>query len=133
LHRPARLSYRPDPMPRLPRGQVAGHAYHVLNRGNGEAIAFHKDSDYAAFCELLATTKTKYPVKVFCVYLMPNHFQGRENGSRNRFLSVGFKSLGIEADFAHDSQNRFFFLQSQDRCWNCFSSHRLGSGPTGRR
>lgn len=23
-------------MPRIPRGQVAGHAYHVLNRGNGD-------------------------------------------------------------------------------------------------
>ena len=24
-------------MPRLPRGQVAGHVYHVLNRGSGGA------------------------------------------------------------------------------------------------
>jgi hypothetical protein len=28
-------------MPRIPRGQVAGHAYHVLNRGNGGTTVFH--------------------------------------------------------------------------------------------
>lgn len=36
-------------MPRIPRGQVAGHAYHVLNRGNGGAVVFHKDGDSYAF------------------------------------------------------------------------------------
>jgi hypothetical protein len=36
-------------MPRIPRGQVAGHAYHVLNRGNGGATVFHKNGDYTAF------------------------------------------------------------------------------------
>ena len=35
---------------------------------------------------------------------------------------VGFKSLGIKADFARDSQNRCFFLQSQDSGWNRFPS-----------
>jgi hypothetical protein len=61
-------------MPRIPRGQVGGHAYHVLNRGNGGATVFHKDGDYAAFIDLLATAKAKFPVKVFSVCLMPNHF-----------------------------------------------------------
>ena len=28
-------------MPRIPRGQLAGDAYHVLNRGNGVAVIFH--------------------------------------------------------------------------------------------
>jgi putative transposase len=53
---------------------MAGHAYHVLNRGNGGAVVFHKDSDYAAFCELLATAKSKVPVQVLGFCLMPNHF-----------------------------------------------------------
>ena len=61
-------------MPRIPRGQVAGHAYHVLNRGNGGAVVFHKDGDYAAFLELLATARAKLPVKVFGFCLMPTHF-----------------------------------------------------------
>ncbi len=61
-------------MPRIPRGQVGGHVYHVLNRGNGGATVFHKDGDYAAFFELLATAKAKFPVNVFSACLMPNHF-----------------------------------------------------------
>jgi REP-associated tyrosine transposase len=61
-------------MPRIPRGQRAGHAYHVLNRGNGGAAVFHKDGDYLAFLDLLATAKSKYPVKVFGFCVMPNHF-----------------------------------------------------------
>ena len=61
-------------MPRIPRGQVAGHAYHVLNRGNGGTTVFHKDGDYMAFLDLLATAKSRFAVKVFGVCLMPNHF-----------------------------------------------------------
>jgi len=61
-------------MPRIPRGQVAGHAYHLLNRGNGGATVFYKDGDYTAFLELLGTAKSKFSVKVLGVCLMPNHF-----------------------------------------------------------
>ncbi|MDH5253901.1 MAG: transposase [Nitrospira sp.] len=61
-------------MPRIPRGQAAGHAYHVLNRGNGGATVFHKDADYAAFLELLSTAKARHPLKIFGFCLMPTHF-----------------------------------------------------------
>ena len=61
-------------MPRIPRGQIAGHVYHVLNRGNGGATVFHKDGDYRAFLHLLADAKARYPVKLFGFCLMPNHF-----------------------------------------------------------
>ena len=70
----SRLAYRAPPMPRIPRGQVAGHAYHVLNRGNGGAVVFHMDGDYTACLDLLATAKAKYPVKLIGFSLMPNHF-----------------------------------------------------------
>jgi putative transposase len=53
---------------------MTGHAYHILNRGNGGVPVFHKDGDYAAFLGLLATAKRKFSVKVFGVCLMPNHF-----------------------------------------------------------
>lgn len=33
-------------MPRIPRGQLAGHAYHVLDRGNDEAVIYHMDTAY---------------------------------------------------------------------------------------
>ena len=61
-------------MPRIPRGQLAGHAYHVLNRGNGGAVVFRKESDYAAFLELLRAAKARHPVQIFGFCLMPNHF-----------------------------------------------------------
>jgi putative transposase len=61
-------------MPRIPRGQVSGHALHVLNRGNGGAVVFRADGDYRSFLDLLALAKARYPVKVFGFCLMPNHF-----------------------------------------------------------
>ena len=63
-------------MPRIPRGHCAGHAYHVLNRGNGGATVFHHEGDYAAFLDLLllAAATAKHPVNVLGVCLMPNHF-----------------------------------------------------------
>ena len=33
---------------------------HVLNRGNGDAVVFHKDADYTAFLALLQIAKSKY-------------------------------------------------------------------------
>ncbi len=70
----SRYPFGYQPMPRIPRGQVGGHAYHVLNRGNGGVTIFHKDGDYAAFLDLLAIAKWKFSVKKFGVCLMPNHF-----------------------------------------------------------
>jgi putative transposase len=61
-------------MPRIPRGEIAGHAYHVLNRGNGGATIFHHDGDYRAFVNVLATACRMYPVQVLGFCVMPNHF-----------------------------------------------------------
>ena len=33
-------------VPRIPRGQQGGYAYHVINRGNGRTTVFHKPQDY---------------------------------------------------------------------------------------
>ena len=61
-------------MPRIPRGQQSGYAYHVINRGNGRTTVFHKAQDYEAFLSLLVEAKNHQTVKVFCFCLMPNHF-----------------------------------------------------------
>lgn len=61
-------------MPRIPRGQQAGYAYHVINRGNGRATVFHNGQDYEAFLSILALAKARHPVKIFAFSLMPNHF-----------------------------------------------------------
>ncbi|MBM4276282.1 MAG: transposase [Deltaproteobacteria bacterium] len=61
-------------MPRISRGLVDESVYHVINRGNGGQIVFHKDKDYEAFIELVKEAKTRYEVKIFAYCLMPNHF-----------------------------------------------------------
>ena len=61
-------------MPRIPRGEIGGHAHHVLNRGNGGSVIFHAAGDYWAFLDLLSVAKSSFPVKVFAFCLMPNHF-----------------------------------------------------------
>lgn len=81
------MSYADPLMPRIPRGHLTGHAFHVLNRGNGGATVFHKDRDYTAFLDLLATAKAKHPVKVLAVCLMPNHFHLVLQPARDAALS----------------------------------------------
>jgi putative transposase len=61
-------------VPRIPRGQQGGYAYHVINRGNGRATVFHKPQDYDAFVSVLAEAKERHRVKLFAFCLMPNHF-----------------------------------------------------------
>lgn len=61
-------------MPRIPRGQLAGYAYHIINRGNGGATIFNNTGDYQVFLDLLCEAKSKFAVKVFGFCLMPNHF-----------------------------------------------------------
>ncbi len=61
-------------MPRTARASVGGMCYHVLNRGNGQAEVFHKDSDYAAFVQLMADAQERLPMRILAYVLMPNHF-----------------------------------------------------------
>jgi putative transposase len=61
-------------VPRIPRGQQGGYAYHVINRGNGRTTVFHKSQDYEAFLSLLVEAKERHQVKLFAFCLMPNHF-----------------------------------------------------------
>ena len=61
-------------MPRLPRGQIHGYVYHVINRGNDRATVFYQEEDYSGFLDLLAAAKTRHQVKLFGFCLLSNHF-----------------------------------------------------------
>ncbi|NWG04156.1 MAG: transposase [Syntrophaceae bacterium] len=61
-------------MPRISRGLIDGSVYHVINRGNGRQVIFHKDKDYQAFIGIMEEAKVNYSVKVYAYCLMPNHF-----------------------------------------------------------
>ena len=61
-------------MPRPPRVFRAGQCYHVLNRGNGRSVIFHKEADFPAFLRVLAEGLERYPVDLLCWCLMHNHW-----------------------------------------------------------
>ena len=77
-------------MPRIPRGQLDGQVFHILNRGNGRAAVFHKDADYRAFIALLAAAKERIPVRISVFCLLPNHFhlvvEAAPQGSISAFM-----------------------------------------------
>jgi REP-associated tyrosine transposase len=61
-------------VPRAPRNTQLGYAYHVINRGNGQAKVFHQPQDYEVFLDLLVAARQRQPIKLFAFCLMPNHF-----------------------------------------------------------
>lgn len=70
-------------MARIPRNPVDNIPYHILNRANGKEQIFHKEKDYEAFLKILQEAKKKYPVDIFTLCLMPNHWHfslGAEKG-----------------------------------------------------
>jgi putative transposase len=77
-------------MPRTARASVGGMCYHVLNRGNGRAEVFHKESDYAAFLDLMVEANERLPLRILGYMLMPNHFHlvlwPRGDGDLSRWM-----------------------------------------------
>lgn len=61
-------------MARRPRISLGNICYHVLNRGNGRNVVFHKDGDYAAFLKLMKQASERTPMRLLSYCLMPNHF-----------------------------------------------------------
>jgi putative transposase len=61
-------------MARVKRCLAEGLAYHVINRGNGKQIIFHRDQDFYAFIRLMREAKKHYPLNIYAYCLMPNHF-----------------------------------------------------------
>ena len=61
-------------MARNPRRAVTGYAHHVVNRGNDRRQLFFTDADYERFLHLMVVGKSRYPVKVYGIAIMPNHF-----------------------------------------------------------
>ena len=61
-------------MPRALRVDEPDLIYHVLNRGNGRMMLFHKDADFVAFQRVLAEGLSRYPVDLLTYCLMGNHW-----------------------------------------------------------
>lgn len=61
-------------MPRLPRVDVGGEVYHVINRANARLPIFFKEDDYKLFESILEEAQFKFGVGILAYCLMPNHF-----------------------------------------------------------
>ncbi len=61
-------------MPRTARASLGNWCYHVFNRGNARAEAFHKDEDYAAFVGLFEPACERLRMRILGYCLMPNQF-----------------------------------------------------------
>jgi len=79
-------------MGRPVRVDVAGHAYHVLNRSVGRRTLFRRRADFAAFEQVLAETVDRFAgrVALLAYCLMPNHWHlvvfTREDGVLSPFM-----------------------------------------------
>ncbi len=73
------------------RVNLGGYVYHALNRANGRAVIFRKDSDYEAFERILAETLEHVPgMRLLAYCLMPNHWHlvlwPRRDGELSDFM-----------------------------------------------
>ena len=82
-------------MPRATRAVEAGTIYHVLNRGNGRMMLFHKDEDFAAFEKVLGQGLLRYPVDLLTYCLMGNHWHLLLRPRRERALSALMRWVGV--------------------------------------
>src|SRR3989338_8764533 len=61
-------------MPRVPRVDIGGEIYHVINRANGRTTIFHKKENYIHFEKLFAEAKKRVDMRIVAYCLMPNHW-----------------------------------------------------------
>ena len=61
-------------MPRTARAAVGGYFYHVLNRGNERAQAFHDADDHHGFVRLVRQACSRVQMRVVSYWLLPLHF-----------------------------------------------------------
>jgi putative transposase len=61
-------------MPRPLRLALGGGCYHVINRGNGRAVVFHKEADFLAFERILSLACERIPMRLLGWCFMHNHF-----------------------------------------------------------
>ena len=77
-------------MPRAPRVNLGGIAYHVLNRANGRLALFKGDDDYGLFLDILAEAHERVAMRTMGYCIMPNHWHlvvwPREDGDLSEFV-----------------------------------------------
>jgi putative transposase len=112
-------------MGRLPRTDIAGEYYHVLNRSNNKLKIFKDNNDYQEFLLLIDETKDLFNVKVLGFCVMPNHWHllvsPQINGELGNFMRrltnthvKRFKSKYSQVGFGHLYQGRYKSFHIRD-------------------
>lgn len=77
-------------MPRLPRVDIGGEIYHVINRANARLPIFFKKDDFELFESILEGVQEKFNMRLLAYCLMPNHFHlvlhPYENGDLQKYM-----------------------------------------------
>lgn len=90
-------------MGRLPRPNIPGATYHVMNRGNRKAAIFEDERDRRRFLQISQEQQRTYGVKMLGGCLMHNHFHltvNTPNGNLSEFMQQ------LEGGFARYSNWR---------------------------
>ena len=93
-------------MGRLPRAIEEGLTYHAINRGNNRADVFVDDDDRLAFLQALATTRQRYPFRLFGYCLMTNHFHLLLRPEPGQSISRILQSLTVTHTWRYHKRHR---------------------------
>lgn len=72
----------------IPRLDVGGVVFHVLNRANNRSLMFEQPGDYLAFETMLEEAKQRVPIELFAYCIMPNHWHLVVRALRDGTLST---------------------------------------------
>jgi len=77
-------------MARIPRVDIGGEIYHVINRANARLPIFFKEKDYQLFETILVEAVIKYDMRLLAYCVMPNHFHlvlyPKKDGDLQKFM-----------------------------------------------
>jgi Transposase and inactivated derivatives len=77
-------------MGRVPRVDVGGEVYHVINRANARMQIFFKEEEYQLLEQIFKDGLKKYDMRILAYCIMPNHFHlvlhPKADGDLQRFM-----------------------------------------------
>lgn len=77
-------------MPRIPRLDIGGNYYHIVNRANARLQIFNNEEDYELFEGVLQDAWDIYQPNILAYCVMPNHFhiviKTKEDGQMSLFM-----------------------------------------------
>lgn len=98
-------------MGRIPRSNIIGGTYHVMNRGNRKMSIFEDDRDRRRFLRILIQEKQRYGVHILAGTQMENHFHlvvGTPHGNLSEFMEQLEGRFARYSNWRHDRLGHLF-------------------------